>query len=139
VTCTAVLLRKLQSSVDREVAISTKGICPPAQGCCTQLPWERDTQCPNPNGVASTSHPVMAFEVLACRNPVGVRVVVCGLPKVAEYSNLGLRVATTSWLKPLLRKAPKVVFKGLKFDYAIFSIFGRTPRSPRFEVSARLC
>jgi len=40
---------------------------------------------------------------VACRNPVGVGVVARDLPKVAEYSNLGLRVATTSWLKPLGR------------------------------------
>jgi len=47
------------------IPISPKGICRPAQGCCTQLPWERGDQCTNPNGVASdcAQRPVMAFEV----------------------------------------------------------------------------
>ncbi len=26
-----------------------RGYCPPAQGCCTRLPWERRGEFPNPN------------------------------------------------------------------------------------------
>ena len=33
-----------------------------------------------------------------CRNPVGVARIIPAIPKVAEYSNLGLWDATTLWL-----------------------------------------
>jgi len=87
-------------------------IRPRDQGCCIQLPWERDSQRPNPNGgcVRLRIETAGCVRGVAYRNPVGVGLVARGLPKVAEYSNLGLRVATTSWSKPLLRKAPKAVF-----------------------------
>ena len=71
---------------------------------------------PNPNGVRpilvvytdpAGSHclELLSFidfrgslQAEGCRNPIGVARIIPAIPKVAEYSNLGLWDATTLWL-----------------------------------------
>ena len=63
------------------------------------------SEFPNPNGVVAkparprTPTRRIAFDVGHCGNPVGVARIVAAIPKVAEYSNLGLWASTTTWLK----------------------------------------
>ena len=80
-----------------------KGFYRSAQGCCTRLPWETDDDPPNPNGVMAQSHiTLIPFSVVLVQqrptlilvgqgqNPFRVRTRSAVVPKLAEYSNLGL-------------------------------------------------
>jgi hypothetical protein len=86
--------------VARVWTFSPKGIRPPAQGCCTRLPWGKTAgEFPNPNGVVAkpprVHEPADSFDAEQCRNPVGVARIIAAIPTVAEYSNLGLWASTT--------------------------------------------
>ena len=61
------------------------GLCKPAQGCRTRLPWETNqVRRPNPNGVVTR---------LKVTTPSGLETNYA-IPKVAEYGNLGLSYTT---------------------------------------------
>jgi len=103
--------------IARVWTFSPKGIRPPAQGCCTRLPWERRRPVsPTPTGLwpslpAFTDPPDQIvsnrYRLLSSARRSrrarpqprwGCEDHRCYSPKVAEYSNLGLWAATTTWL-----------------------------------------
>ena len=76
-----------------------------AQGCSTKLPWGTVRRRPTPNGVYGSVPKYDAHPILRCacaavpeahladgegRNPFRVGTQFAVVPKVAEYSNLGL-------------------------------------------------
>ena len=72
-----------------------KGMCPPAQGCRTRLPWGTTAAKPYPNGDASeqgyrNSGDLICFNASSPATPLGLLGSSVAVPKVAEYSNLGL-------------------------------------------------
>src|ERR1700704_4910901 len=92
-------------SLSQEFGHFPEGDRSPAQGCCTRLPWERRGQGPNPNRGCDEACPCkptrrIDFDVEHLPQPRwGCEIIAAiPIPKVAEYSTLGLWVATTSWL-----------------------------------------
>src|SRR5881296_3115268 len=75
------------------------GLHPTAQGCCTQLPWVSVRFDANLEGGCG----IAARGAWGLGNPFRVRANLPRAPKVAEYGNLGLRFATTSWLGDKLK------------------------------------
>ena len=69
--------------------------------------------------------PVLAFIVERRRNPVRVARIIAAIPKVAEYSNLGLWASTTAWLfgEPFLGKLNSRLINESVLPTTIISIF----------------
>jgi hypothetical protein len=79
----------------------------------------------------SRTNRFIAAHLERCRNPVGVATIIATArkPKVAEYSNLGLWVATTSWLLDILLLPSKCLTATLLYKH--FTPKERRKSSPK--------